>query len=64
MGEPGLQKLDGGLAVPVVTVGVIEQARGELLRRARGEGKGKGVVELGLRMRGGTTRPGWLRGVN
>ncbi|KAK4641850.1 geranylgeranyl transferase type-1 subunit beta [Podospora bellae-mahoneyi] len=64
MGEPGLQKLDGGLAVPVVTVGVIEQARGELLRRARGETKGKGVVELGLRMRGGTTRPGWLRGFN
>ncbi|KAK0665284.1 terpenoid cyclases/protein prenyltransferase alpha-alpha toroid [Cercophora samala] len=61
MGEPGLRKLDGGLAVPEGTVEVIEKARGKLLKRARGEGKGREVVELGVKMRG--TRPGWLRGV-
>ncbi|KAK4201674.1 terpenoid cyclases/protein prenyltransferase alpha-alpha toroid [Triangularia verruculosa] len=62
MGEPGLRKLDGGLAVPEETVAVIEKARGELLRRAKIDDKAREVVELGVKMRG--TRPAWLKGVN
>ncbi|KAK0716649.1 terpenoid cyclases/protein prenyltransferase alpha-alpha toroid [Apiosordaria backusii] len=61
MGEPGLRKLDGGLAVPEETVKVIERARGKLLKKARTEGKGREVVVLGVMMRG--ARPGWLGAV-
>ncbi|KAK3303090.1 terpenoid cyclases/protein prenyltransferase alpha-alpha toroid [Chaetomium strumarium] len=63
MGEPGLNELDGALAVPTRAVGVIEKARAVLLRRSSGEERDSAAraVELGRAMRG--ARPAWLGAV-
>jgi geranylgeranyl transferase type-1 subunit beta len=63
MGEPGLNELDGALAVPARTVTVIEKARANLLRGESGKDSYSAAegVELALKMRG--ERPTWLGAV-
>ncbi|KAK4142906.1 terpenoid cyclases/protein prenyltransferase alpha-alpha toroid [Dichotomopilus funicola] len=59
MGEEGLARVDCALALPVRTVGVVEKAREELVRKAVGDGKREegglkevGFVDTGLALRG------------
>ncbi|KAK0610994.1 terpenoid cyclases/protein prenyltransferase alpha-alpha toroid [Immersiella caudata] len=66
LGEPGLNRVDSSLAVPVETVKRIERARRELLRGAI-DGSGaatllRGGVDMGVGLRGG--KPDWLTADN